>query len=320
MDRSVRGARYLLLFAATATLAACQSIELGDAGALAKAGQQSSQQMSQFYSETRETLPLVLEIEVLRSALQPGVSPPSPQMEASIAKIRQSLKLREKLANDLSGLYSSMYELAATDYAGGFQAASQNLFGTIDGLASAAGVSNPLSAAQVDFAAGLAGRLITAKQKQKVAIANDIVLLQLGAVQSVLADERRVMTSVRAATSRQLEEGGIALWNAGTLSAKPLLSRYANVSGLVLTGSEADFTAKNPQLRGAVPALIRYRFRQINSAEEARYDAMTETVNGLMERHRELKEGAPINLEWLLGQVAKLQALKEDLKALRAAA
>ena len=300
-------------------LSACQTVQLGEAASLAKAGQQSSTEMSQFYSATREKLPLVLEVEVLRSALNPGVSPPSPKMEADIAKIKQSLLLRQKLADDLSKLYGSMHELSATDYAGGFQVASNKLVGSVGALAAAAGTTSPISEAHATFFNQQMSRLIQAKQKQKVLIANDIVLEQLKAVQAVLANERQVTTSISRATARQLEQGGIALWRAGTLSAKPLLSRYANVTGLEITGEDADFTSKNPRLRDAVPKLIQYRFKQIDAAEDARYTAMEETVAGLIKRHEELKAGAPINLEWLLAQVTKLQTLKEELQALRAA-
>lgn len=318
----MRGATAIRRSAAVALvlfcLSGCRSLSLGEAGTLAKAGQQSSAEISQFYSATREQLPLVLEIEVLRSALEPGVSAPSPQMTASIERIKKSLSLRGKLADDLGGLYGSMYELAATDYAGGFQASSNKLLGTVNALATAVGAANPLSDAQATFINQHLGRLVTAKQKQKVRLANAIVLQQLLAVQTVLADERRITSSLRKATTRQLQQGGISLWRAGTLSAKPLLSRYANVTGLELVGKDEDFTSKNPRLKDAVPALIRYRFEQLDAAEEKRYDAMEETVAGLIKRHRELEAGAPIDLEWLLGQVAKLQTLKDEIKALQA--
>jgi hypothetical protein len=312
-------ARVPLAFAPMLLLSACQTVELGEAASLAKAGQQTSGEMSSFYSSTRETLPRVLEIEVLRSALEPGVSPPSPAMEASIAKIKKSLRLRQQLAGDLAKLYDSLYELSATDYPGNFTVASEGLLGSISALATSVGAANPIGEAQAAFINQQLGRLIRAKQKQKVKAANEIVLQQLLAVQAVLAEDRRVTTSLRRATARQLEQGGISLWRAGTLSAKPLLAKYANISGLELTGEEQDFTSKNVRLREAVPALIRYRFRQIDEAEDARYDAMEETVAGLIKRHNELREEKPINLEWLLAQVAKLQALKEELQALRAA-
>ena len=299
-------------------LTACQSVDLGEAASLAKAGQQTSKEMSGFYSSTRESLPLVLEIEVLRSALDSGVSPPSPAMEASISKIKTSLRLRQQMAGDLAELYDALYELSATDYPGNFKVASEGLLGSIGALAAAAGAANPIGDAQAAFINQQFGRLVRAKQKQKVKAANEIVLQQLFAVQQVLAEDRRVTTSLRRATARQLEQGGISLWRAGTLSAKPLLARYANVTGLELTGDTKDFTSKNEKLREAVPALIRYRFRSIDAAEDARYDAMEETVAGLIKRHNELREDRPINLEWLLGQVAKLQALKEELQALRA--
>jgi hypothetical protein len=309
-DRSVFGIAALLL-------SSCQTAQLGPAADLAKAGETSSQTISDYFADTRADLPAVLEIEVLRSSLEPGISPPSPAMEAAIGQIRKSLALREKLAHDLSTLYGSMYELASTDYPGKFQSSAQQLFGDVSALGQAAHVAVPITDAEVNFVSGLLAKLVRLKQQQKVKAANEIVLTQLQAVQRVLAADRTYVTSLRKATAHEEQDAAIALWNTGTVSAKPLLSKYGNITGLSVLQSDAEFTAKNPALREAVPTLIRYRFKQLDAAEEARYDAMDETIAGLIARHEELRKGAPLNLDWLLNQVATLQALKDQFKALR---
>ncbi|MEO7178530.1 MAG: hypothetical protein ABIW83_06785, partial [Allosphingosinicella sp.] len=122
-------------------------------------------------------------------------------------------------------------------------------------------------------------------------------------------------TSIRQRTSDQFEEGGIALWRSGTVSAKPLLARYSRSTGLEQVDDENSYTYANPKLREAVPALIRFRLDQIDSAEASRYASMEQTIDELIRRHREIDAGAPMNLATLLARVAELQALRDDIES-----
>ncbi len=311
--RSVRA--FLLCLPLIVAAAACSTVNLGDTAKLAQAGQASTASLTQFYSQSRSDLPAVLEIEVLRSALQRDVSPPSPQMIANVERVRRSLALRAQMGRELSQLYDSLYELAATDYPAGFRTATASLNGNISAFATAIGEQNPVTDAQLTAFNSLFSLLIRERQRARVRVANRIVLRQLELLQPLLQRDREVVTSLREAMARQTEEGGIALWRTGNVSAKPLLARYGGIAGLEPVNREEVYTFSNPALREAVPALIRFRLRQISAAEAARYEAMETAVAGLIRRHREIEAGSPINLTTLLAMVAELQTLRNDIEA-----
>lgn len=304
-----------ILFPLLIILPGCSTIELGDVGKLAQAGQTSSANLATYYGNAGSSLPAVLEIEVLRSTLQPGISPPSSGMIQSVKRVQTSFSERTRLSGDLASLYDALYELAATDYPGGFVTASKDFYGSIGQFAAAIGEASPITEAQTKLLDNLAGKLIAEQQKRRAGQANLIILQQLEQLQPLLASDRQVVTEIRQATARQVEEGGIALWRAGLVSAKPLLSRYGGVAGLEMVSTEASFTVANPKLAQTVPALIRFRLGQIEDAEARKYAALEELVEDLIRRHREVANGAPIDVASLLAKTAELRSLRDDFTA-----
>ncbi len=300
---------------AAIALAACSTTNLGDAAKLAQAGQTASASLAQYYGNSADRLPGVIEMEILRSSVDPGVSGPSPAMISSINSVQKSLNARAGVARSLTGLYDAMYEVSATDYADGFKAASKDLYGSIGALATAVGAPNPVTDERIALLDGAFTMLIVEKQKKRAGIANGIVLRQLELLPPLLAKDRNAVVGILRATEQQHAQSSIALWYAGVVSAKELLSAYGGVDGLELTSEEADFTAANPRLREAVPAIIRYRMGQIRAAEEARYAAFEETVTDLIRRHRLVAEGAPFDLSTLLARAAELKALADRERA-----
>lgn len=312
---SLRDRARVLLFPLALLLPGCSTIELGDVGKLAQAGQTSSATLATYYGNASASLPAVLEIEVLRSTLQPGISPPSDLMVKSVKRVQKSFSERARLAGDLASLYDALYELAATDYPGGFVTASMDFYGSIGQFAEAIGASSPITDAQTKLLDNLAGKLIAEQQKRRAGQANIIILEQLEQLKPLLESDRQVVTELRKANARQVEQGGIALWRAGLVSAKPLLARYGGVAGLEMVSTEASFTVANPKLAATVPALIQFRLSQIEESEDRKYAALEELVDDLIRRHREIAAGAPIDVATLLAKTAELRSLRDDFTA-----
>ncbi|CAN0578431.1 unnamed protein product, partial [Ectocarpus sp. 12 AP-2014] len=274
----------------------CSTVSLPESAKLAKAGGAASSELQGYYVSSRTALPSILEMEVLRSSLEPGVSPPSTEMIASINRVELSLKHRARIASKLNSLYSSLHELSVTDYAGGVEKSIEGLNSEISGFASAINVQNPLSDSTSGMIGNIFGLLVQEQQKKRVAKANIIVVKQLEAIGFLLEKDSDAVRAIRRVTSTQTELTSIALWYTGTVSAKGMLSKYVASDGMQLVNNDTEFTSRNQKLRDAVPAIIRHRLSNIREAEDARYEAFGRAIEELTARHREIAEGAPADI------------------------
>lgn len=296
----------LVMLTSASMLAGCSSISLNESAKVAQAGQAASTELTAYYQSTRNALPAVLEMEVLRASLEPGISMPSDQMSISIRRVQTSLKHRAQIAAQLNTVYSALYELSVTDYAGSVEGSIEALNTEIGSFAEAIGQENPLSDTATGVVAKVFGLIAKEQQKKRVKKANAIIAKQLEAISILIERDSGAVMAIRRSAATQTENTSIALWNTGTVSARNLLSKYVQSDGLELIANETDFTSKNEKLRPAVPALIRYRLSELRDREDGKYAAFGLALNELQSRHREVEQGKPANIKSLLQLVTTL--------------
>ena len=141
-----------------AFLVACSSVEIPAANQLATSGVAASAAAQDATETTRADLIQVLRIETLRSALQPGIDPPSKDMKDNIEDIRHKLAARSGMFGDLKDLYSSFLALASYDASAAFTSAATETRTSINAFADALGKASPfgnVSGPAIDTVAGI---------------------------------------------------------------------------------------------------------------------------------------------------------------------
>jgi uncharacterized protein YceK len=299
----------LLLMTATAVVSGCSTVSLPESAKLAQAGQEASNDLATYYRSTGAAVPLVLEMEVIRSALGTGISPPSQQFIEDIERIKLSMGHRTQVAKRLEKLYSALYELSATDYPGQVEKSITGLSAEIAGFADAIGQPNPIKGTIADLAPGVFGFIAKEAQKKRVRKANLILQGQLEGLSTLLIADNDAISAIREEMAAQGEKTSLAVWQTGTVSARKLLARYVTSDGLELVSEETDFTAKNPRISLAVEKIIKFRLKEVRAAEARRYDAFEDVVSELSAGHTEIARGAPLNLDGLLQLVSELNEL-----------
>jgi hypothetical protein len=285
---------------------ACSTVSLTESARLAQAGQSATSDLTAFYRSTATSLPAVLEMEILRSALEPYVSPPSAKMISDIERSELSISHRGQLAKKLNTLYGSLYELSATNYPGNVEKSVTGLSAEIAGFAEAIGQPNPIAGTIADIAPGVLGFITREAQKKRVARANLIVKRQLEGMKLLLAADSAAISAIRQETAAQSEKASLALWRTGSVSARQLLTKYMPPNGLNLVSDEKDFTAKNPKIADAVQKIITFRLKAVRADEEKKYAAFEEAVEQLSARHAEIAAGSPANLDAVMALVSDL--------------
>jgi len=312
---SIRSGIAKILFSAApfAFLVACSSVEIPAANQLATSGVAASAAAQDATETTRADLIQVLRIETLRSALQPGISPPSQSMTDSIGQIRQQLAARSAMFGDLKDLYSSFLALASYDASAAFTSAATETRTSINAFADALGKASPfgdVSGPAIDTVAGIVGEEI---QKRKIRSASKTVRRAVEQVVALLEspEEGKAMTRIRQAVVEEYAEGAKALWDAGVLNAKDRIAGLVRIEGFAVVPS---VTSSDPKIRAAIDEDIEFALTQRMELEEMTHRQTIGTMKALIDRHRELEEEKPLSLEQLLGELNRLVELAKTIK------
>jgi hypothetical protein len=296
-----------------AFLVACASVDIPAANQLATSGVAASAAAQETTETTRADLIQVLRIETLRSALQPGISPPSQKMTDDIEEIRRKLAARSGMFGDLKDLYRSFLALASYDAAGEFTSAATETRTSINAFANALQKASPfgdVAGPAIDTGAGIIGEEI---QKRKIRSASQTVRQALEQVVALLdsPEEAETMTAIRQAITQQYALGTMALWDAGVLNAKDRIAGLVRVEGFAVVPS---VTSSDPKIRDAIDKDIEFALEQRMELQEMAHQQTVGTMKALIDRHHELEEEKPLSLEQLLDELNRLVELAQTIK------
>jgi hypothetical protein len=294
-------------------LVACASVDIPAANQLATSGAAASAAAQEATETTRTDLIQVLRIETLRSALQPGISPPNKSMTDSIGEIRQQLAARSAMFGDLKDLYSSFLALSSYDASAAFTSAATETRTSINAFADALGKASPfgnVSGPAIDTVAGIIGEEI---QKRKIRSASKTVRRAVEQVVALMEspEEDGAMRRIRQAIEVQYAQGAKALWEAGVLNAKDRIAGLVRVDGFAVIPT---VTSSDPKMRAAIDGDIEFALTQRMELQKMAHRQTIDTMKALIDRHRELEEEKPLSLEQLLGEVNRLVELAKTIK------
>jgi hypothetical protein len=307
--------RLAVALVAIALVSGCSTVVIGDAQRLAQTGSKAASSMEAAVTVPRDQLDRYVRSEYLRSGLQPGISPPSPQTLASIASIKSSLAARASALDSLGTLYGAFGDLAAYDAGGEFAKATSGAVGAVNGYARTVGADALVTAqpaAALSSGAGLIGEEV---QKRKLREASAIVRGVVEQLAAVLTAERDAVTALLELSAQETQLVLIQLWEARMLDARPLLEEFATAPGLAFRAG--PLTAESERLRPAVTSLLRYDIDEQQRRATASYDASLRGLTQLAAEHRKFEAGAPLTLELVEQQLARLKAIFETVKSAR---
>lgn len=225
--------------------------------------------------------------------------------------IHQELARRSVVFDKLADLYDAFGNLAGFDAGDQTETALGNLGGAIEEYAKQIKQPSLISSETTAVIARIGGLIATQIQKAKIKEASIQIRARVGAFLKLLENPlvrgqvegfRKVLISdVKAALSM--------LWDAGVYDPKPLLDDLGAPGGLAAQKDAAQVVKNNQKLREALGEVLDKRLTRQTELIEEGYNASLKALVQLMDEHKKLEEGTPLDLTRLRAVVAQLRGI-----------
>lgn len=318
--------RGLIVVPMAGLMAACSTTSLDAAKRLAVSGSDSARSGAAFISAPRRGYDAYVTLNAYASALPPRVRVPppgsgvqgcrtadlSPQTAVAETNLDASLAELDRIGRVFTALdaaYAGLGALASYDASGTVERRVGELGATVNAYA-----RGPAIPANVS---GVLGRLggLGARRAQEVRVkaASALIRVRLEAFVAALRTRKTTFTGIVDEETRTGASAAQALWRCNLLDARPLLAAASADLGFDIP-KDRPITAADPVFSEAVPALLQVRRRQQSRAAAAAFDALIVALDALIEQHRTLERGEPLDLGRLSVSVQGLQDLVDQLR------
>lgn len=223
--------------------------------------------------------------------------------------IHQELAQRAVVFEKLSDLYDAFGELAGLDSGAQTEKALGDLGGAIQEYAKVIKEPPPQFSDVTAVISTLGGLVATEIQKAKIKEASRQIRTRDEAFLELLDNKliRRQMVGFKKRLYTGWKAALITLWDSGVYDPKPLIDDLGAPAGLVAQNNAASLVKSNPKLQSALKEVLEKRLALQTDLIEQAYDASLRALRNLVEQHKKLEEGAPVDLTRLRAIVAQLQ-------------
>ncbi len=238
-------------------------------------------------------------------------SPAYTELKVKYAKVHVELAKRQDVVKALADFYVAFGNLASYDASGQTQDALKNLGTAVDGYRKDVLNLGPVSPGTVDLIVHIGGLFASEVQKAMVKDASASVRPKLVAFHDALADKlvRTQFTGFKELLAADRAAAVVLLWQHNVLDASPLVADLAAEGGLIPTKDAGRVVLHDEQLKAGLQAVITRRMDRKLDAIGQGYDASVRIVADLIEEHRKLEDGGPLDIARIRALVAELTAI-----------
>ena len=302
---------------ALSVLSACSTASQSNGVALAKAGQAAAMQMEQSATLSAATYAALKQAVVFDAGFSNDTNDPVTQdFLKQETQIQTALAAYGTLLDKLANAYAALGALASYDASGTFSSAVSNLCGSADNLVSKMAKGGPAAANVCQPLSTGFGQIASAVQAQQVVDASDQIAGVLSTVIPILSDKSRrdLIVINNQLVQRQIVAAANDLYASGVFSCGPLLTALGAPLGLTPVSGVDAVIDKHPNVkRGCLAVVSATAADSVNSAGAA-YDKSVEALNALLDQHKKLKAGQPLDLDTINAILANLQGLAGKLQ------
>jgi hypothetical protein len=313
--------------AAGICLLACSNVDLGAAKTLGETGGASFDGFATSYATTSQQMSRYQESLILRGALAP-VPAGTPASATALHVDRQlvdavvsEMSARARAMKAFVQAYKALEDLAAYDAQGEMQTALTKLGDSVSGFAAAVGtpLASPAAKVATTLVASLGGIIANEAQKNRVKAASVAIRANLEDFAAVhkAAQEKKALVQTRRALFNAQADIVSGLWRKGVLTANKYVADWATGFDLAVVDEKTQpITAKTyPGLATPIDRALRERRISQRAAIEAAYDKTDEVVEGLIDDHKKLEAGIPMDAAAMRARVAALNTLFVQLNS-----
>lgn len=309
---ALRGIRLLLPCALLSACASIPTATLGDATALAKAGQAAAEQMEQNVTISEQSFSLFRQAAAFNDGFN-GVPGASEQLIKNVQQIQLNLTQYGNLLRSLGAAYGAMDELARYGATSSLDSTISNLAADTQEFGKQTGRSISIPAGVVKGVQEGGNVLVGYAQTQKTIAASARIDAILVKVIAALADPRveSAMVPIQGELQGVVGQAAFSIYTQGAYSSQAILNALGAPLGFRASANADAIVKGNSHLRAGLSNVVS---EMVNSQIVASRNAYTEglaALSALEKQHRALQAGRPVTLSNVLAEVGRLKALAQ---------
>lgn len=316
--------RYALAFGFAFALAGCSTTTLDSAAKLGASGQAASGAMTTFIDTTADGYQGYVDgLTFASSYPMPSAAEPKPASPPCNIYGLTPLSAQARKDNDdyfdtlaktrtffvrLSKAYEAFAALASYD-------AQTNIQNGLEGAVSAANdllskLNEPAIPDNVGALIGTIGGLFARHAQEDAVLQASEQLRAISAqVSAAMKAHRGAFLVLRNLESQTSSQVAYTLWCAGLVDVHPLLPPLVQDSGLSVT--DAPLSATDPAVRQGIEAILAARAQKTKKDIGNAFDQITDGLDKLVQEHKKLEAGTPVDVGSLMTLVTNLDHLAE---------